>query len=132
MQESRVLIVEDEALVAMALEDILSEAGYAVTLASDAAAAISTLENEHAEIEAVITDIRMPGKLSGWDVGQRARELQPDLPVVYCSGDQAAEWSARGVPGSLMLRKPFAMSQLVTAVSQLITERSSSLSAHLS
>jgi DNA-binding NtrC family response regulator len=122
MQQKRVLVVEDEALVAMALEDFLSEAGFTVTLASDAASAVRKLEGEFQELTAVVTDIRMPGALSGWDVGKRARELRPDMPVVYCSGDKAADWSSRGVPNSLMLLKPFGMDQLVEAVAQLVTE----------
>ncbi|HEY8577172.1 MAG TPA: response regulator, partial [Devosia sp.] len=72
--------------------------------------------------EAVVTDIRMPGSLSGWDVGKRARELRPDIPVVYCSGDKGGDWSSRGVPNSLMLLKPFAMSELVEAVAWLMTK----------
>lgn len=125
--KNRVLIVEDEAMVAMALEDALTEAGYAVELAGDATAGIRTLERDHEHLLAVVTDIRMPGLLTGWDVGHRARELKPDIPVVYCSGDKAIEWSAHGVPGSIMLHKPFALAQLVTAVSQLVNDRSSSL-----
>ena len=122
MPNSRVLVVEDEALVAMALEDYLSEAGFTVTLASDAASAGSKLEAEFQSFEAVVTDIRMPGSLSGWDVGKRARELRPDIPVVYCSGDKGGDWSSQGVPNSLMLLKPFPMSELVEAVAQLVTE----------
>lgn len=114
------LVVEDEALVAMALEDYLSDAGFTVTLATDAASAVSKLEAEFQNFEAVVTDIRMPGVLSGWDVGKRARELRPDIPVVYCSGDKAGDWSSRGVPNSLMLLKPFSMSELVEAVARLV------------
>lgn len=125
MQDSRVLIVEDEAMVAMAYEDALTEAGFVVELASNAELGIHALEKSHRELVAVVTDIRMPGSLSGWDVGHRARELVPDIPVIYCSGDKGAEWSAQGVPGSIMLHKPFALCQLVIAVSQLINERSS-------
>lgn len=129
MRANRVLVVEDEPLVAMALDDILSEAGFVVVLASNAALAITALEAECESIDAVVTDIRMPGALSGWHVGKRARELKADMPVIYCSGDKAADWSLEGVPNSIMLRKPFAMSQLVTAVIELTHESSSSYSA---
>ncbi|MHA6297996.1 response regulator [Devosia sp. CAU 1758] len=125
--KSRILLVEDEAMIAMALEDALTDAGFTVELASNAAVAIDRLQRDHDKIVAVVTDIRMPGPRSGWDVGHRARELEPDIPLIYCSGDKASEWSAQGVPGSVMLHKPFALEQLVTAVSQLVNERSSSL-----
>ena len=120
MQDMRVLIVEDEPLVAMALEDTLIDAGFSVISAGDASSAIRTLEQEHDQIQAVVTDIRMPGQLSGWDVGYRARDLEPEMPVIYCSGDKAADWSAKGVPGSVMLRKPFPLDQLAAAVEDLI------------
>ena len=122
MQENRVLVVEDEALVAMALEDFLSEAGFTVVLASDAASAVKKLEAEFHDFEAVVTDIRMPGSLSGWDVGERARKLRPNMPVVYCSGDKGADWAARGVPNSIMLLKPFSMTELVATLAQLMDD----------
>lgn len=62
----------------------------------------------------------MPGKLTGWDVGHRARELLPTVPVIYMSGDKASDWASQGVPNSIMLQKPFAVAQATTAVSQLL------------
>jgi DNA-binding response OmpR family regulator len=120
MNDACVLIVEDDALVAMALEDSLTEAGFIVVSAEDGASAIRKLEAEGATIDAVVTDIRMPGNLTGWDVGMRARELRATMPVIYCSGDKAVDWSIRGVPDSVMLRKPFALDHLVNAVSELL------------
>jgi DNA-binding NtrC family response regulator len=120
MHDIRVLVVEDESLVAMALEDTLTDAGFTVISAGDASSAIQKLENEHSHIQAVVTDIRMPGQLSGWDVAYRARDLEPQMPVIYCSGDKAVDWSARGVPGSVMLRKPFSLDQLATMVAKMI------------
>jgi hypothetical protein len=40
--------------------------------------------------------------------------------VVYVTGAAAAEWSSKGVPNSLIIQKPFAPAQVVTAVSQLL------------
>jgi hypothetical protein len=42
------------------------------------------------------------------------------LPVVYITGATADEWAIQGVPNSILLTKPFAPAQLVTAVSQLL------------
>ena len=42
------------------------------------------------------------------------------FPVIYMSGDSAEDWSSQGVPNSIMLSKPFAPAQLVTAVSQVL------------
>jgi DNA-binding NtrC family response regulator len=67
----------------------------------------------------LITDIRMSGG-SGWDIAKRARELSPGVPVVYVTGDSAAEWSSKGVPNSLLVEKPFAPAQVVGAISTLM------------
>jgi CheY-like chemotaxis protein len=42
------------------------------------------------------------------------------VPVVYITGATAHEWATQGVPNSMLLTKPFAPAQLVTAVSQLL------------
>ncbi|WP_108396513.1 response regulator [Devosia submarina] len=129
MHDIRVLVVEDEPLVAMALEDTLTDAGFTVISAGDASSAIQKLENEHSHIQAVVTDIRMPGLLSGWDVAYRARDLEPEMPVIYCSGDKAADWSECGVPGSVMLLKPFALEQLAVMVAEMIGAKPAGSSA---
>jgi len=68
----------------------------------------------------LITDINLPGKLSGWEAAKRARELNPDIPVIYMTGAAADDWASRGVPNSLLLQKPFAPAQIVTAVAQML------------
>jgi DNA-binding response OmpR family regulator len=58
----------------------------------------------------------------GWQLATLAREINPELPVVYMTAASAAEWAAHGVPNSILLQKPFAPAQLVTAVSQLLNK----------
>jgi CheY-like chemotaxis protein len=94
-----------------------------VASASTAAEAIRQLEAPDAAFAALVTDIDLRDNSSGWEVARRARELFPDLPVVYVSGGSAHEWASRGVPGSVMLTKPFALAQLVVAVSNATLER---------
>jgi CheY-like chemotaxis protein len=67
-----------------------------------------------------VTDINLKGKMGGWEVAQHAREIEPEFPVVYMSGAAAADWTSKGVPNSIMLAKPFAPAQLLTAVSNLL------------
>ena len=73
----------------------------------------------------MITDIRLGKGPSGWEVGHRAREIVSGIPVIYISGDSAHEWSANGVPESIMLQKPFVIGQLITAVTTLLNQASS-------
>ncbi len=117
-----VLVVEDEPLIGLTVEDALREAGYDVRLMSQAVEALHELESAAEVLSALVTDIRLQGGKDGWQVARRAREINPTLPVVYMSGDSALDHSSQGVPRSVMVQKPFAAAQLVTAVSTLINK----------
>ena len=78
------------------------------------------LEKNHGKYRALITDINLNGDHEGWDLAKRARELNPDISVVYMTGAAGDEWTSRGVPQSILLTKPFAPAQVVTAVAQLL------------
>jgi DNA-binding response OmpR family regulator len=69
---------------------------------------------------ALLTDINLDGEMDGWKVAQHSREIEPEFPVVYMSAAAAADWTYKGVPNSIMLAKPFAPAQLLTAVSNLL------------
>ena len=56
----------------------------------------------------------------GWEVAKRAREIDPEFPIVYMTGASADDYGSLGVPNSILLTKPFAPAQLVPAVSQLL------------
>jgi hypothetical protein len=47
--------------------------------------------------------------------------MEPEFPIVYMSAAAAADWTSKGVPTSIMLAKPLAPAQLLTAVSNLLT-----------
>lgn len=116
-----ILIVEDEPLIGEALKDVLEEAGFSGLLATDADDAVTLLEkNGGRDVVGLVTDINLGGSRNGWEIAARAREMNPALPVVYMSGDSAGDWAARGVPHSTILQKPFAISQVVVAISSLL------------
>jgi DNA-binding response OmpR family regulator len=115
------LLVEDEALIVEILTAEFADTGFEVVVVSDGNRAIAELDADAARFKAVVTDIRLGKGPDGWDVGRRARELVSDMSVVYVSGDSTHDWSSKGVPESVVILKPFAPTQLVTAVSTLIT-----------
>ncbi len=111
-----ILLVEDEALLRTLLVAQLEDAGFQVAEAENGHEAMRLLDMDYQTFAAVVTDIRMPGDLSGWDVARHSRELNPAMPVVYMTGDSGIDWSAQGVPHSQLLQKPFVGAQLVAAV----------------
>ena len=115
-----VLVVEDEQLIRDMVADALSDGGFEAEVAVSGEDAVNLLQGEQTKYRALITDINLFGTLDGWQVGHRARELNPDIPVIYMTGAAADQWSAHGVPNSILLNKPFAPAQIVTAVSQLL------------
>jgi DNA-binding response OmpR family regulator len=121
LDKPMLLLVEDEALIAVALEQELTDAGFHVLLVHDGQEAVSHIDQGVHHFSGLITDIRLPA-VDGWFIARHARELAPTMPVVYMSGDSAADWAANGVPNSIMLSKPFAMAQLTAAIAKLINE----------
>lgn len=115
-----VLVVEDDQLIQGMVEEVLTEGGFESFSASSGEEAVSLLEENHGKYRALITDINLSGELDGWDVAKLARESNADIQVIYVTGAAAHEWPFRGVPNSVLLTKPFAPAQVVTAVAQLL------------
>ncbi|MFZ5681337.1 MAG: response regulator [Bradyrhizobiaceae bacterium] len=118
--EILILVVEDEMLLQALLEETLKDGGYDVTVVSTGEEAIKLLDADEPKYRALVTDVNLGRKVDGWDVARRAREINADTGIVYITGHGAADWASRGVPNSIVLTKPFAPAQLITAVSQLI------------
>lgn len=126
-QSVLVFVVEDDEIIRTSLEDALTDGGFNVVVAATGEVAMDMLKAEGPNYCALVTDINLPGNFSGWDVAKHAREINNTLPVLYVSGASAHEWASKGVPKSLLIPKPFAVAQVVTAVSQLINADSSAI-----
>ncbi|WP_426052125.1 response regulator [Brevundimonas sp. SL161] len=120
-----VFVVDDEALILLAIEHALQDGGFDHKSAMSAEEAV-TLFREHGEnCRALITDVNLGGELKGWDVARNAREKFPTLPVVYVTGESANEWAANGVPNSILVSKPFVAAQIINAVATLLNTEAS-------
>ena len=115
-----VFVVEDEPALRFLVEDALTDGGFTVAMAGSGEEAMAMLDAEGAHYRALITDVNLRGRVTGWDVARRARELNDGLPVIYVTGGSAHDWASKGVPNSILLTKPFAIAQVVTAVAQLL------------
>ncbi len=115
-----VLVVEDDAPVQTIVEEALADGGFEPAIAASGEEAVTLLKGIKGKYRALVTDIQLRGVMDGWEAARRAREIDPEFPIVYMTGGNAADWPSRGVPNSILLTKPFAPAQLVTAVSQLL------------
>lgn len=120
MDQPSVLVVEDDFLIQVMVEDALVEGGFLVVKVASAEEALTLFAGNADPHRALITDIELKGRMNGWDLARRLREAMPDLPVIYTTGSAADQWPSLGVPGSVLLAKPFAPAQLITALSQLL------------
>ena len=123
---SIILVIEDDVTIQMLAEDALTDAGFEPAVTPSGEEALTLLMGRKGNYRALVTDISLRGKIDGWEVAQRAREIDPEFPIVYVSGISAADWPSKGVPNSIMLAKPFAPVQLVTAVSNVLNGTSAS------
>ena len=115
-----ILVVEDEELLVEIVHDALKGGGFDVTTVASGEQAVAMIESGVVKYSALVTDVNLKGPMKGWDLARLARQIDPAFPVVYMTGAAADEWASEGVPNSILLTKPFAPAQLVTAVSQLL------------
>jgi DNA-binding response OmpR family regulator len=117
-----VLVIEDDPDIQFFLEEALRDGGFEPAIAGSGEEAVTLLKAFRSKYAALITDIRLLGRLDGWHVARAAREVDPAFPVVYITGASPQEWPMWGVPNSVLLTKPFTPEQLVGAMSRLIGE----------
>jgi signal transduction histidine kinase/CheY-like chemotaxis protein len=104
-----VLLVDDNEDVRTTTAAFLRECGLSVIEAPDAAHALRTLETSR--VEAVVTDIIMPGEIDGIGLAETIRKRWPSLPVLLVSGysERAADAQARGFP---VMDKPYSLPEV--------------------
>ena len=115
-----ILVVEDDPLIQVLVKEQLTDGGFELAIATSGEEAVTLLKGGNTKYRALVTDINLHGKMDGWEVGKQAREIDPAFPVIYMTGAAADQWASHGVPNSILLTKPFAPAQLVTAISQLL------------
>ncbi|GAB6855182.1 response regulator [Asaia astilbis] len=115
MTDAPILLVEDDDSIALIVEAILSSAGAPLKHVISAADALAFAAQEPPAL--LVTDLNLPGEMSGDALARKLRETQPTLPVILISGD-FDDSSARDdlVPGAVILPKPFRKAALLEAV----------------
>ncbi len=116
--EKLILVLEDEADVRQTLCEQLHELGY-LTLEADCGEQALELLAASQEIGMVISDLMLPGRLSGAEVINFARLHYPHLPLLLISGQDLRPAHNPALPDVELLRKPFTRVQLAQALRRI-------------
>jgi len=113
-----ILVVDDEDFLLEYVRIVLVRAGYTVLTATNGEEAWNLIAENRHEIRLLLTDIIMPDSFDGFELAERARKHQPDLPVLLMTGATLRDHPAREVIARQrkLLRKPFFPDQLLTIV----------------
>jgi PAS domain S-box-containing protein len=117
----RILVVDDEPLVANMTLEMLEALGYAVTAATDSAEALERFCRDPGAFDLVITDLTMP-KLTGEELVRELRAVRPRLPVILCTGfsEQLTEERLWDLGIADILMKPVPRERLSVAIRQAL------------
>ncbi|MET1079454.1 MAG: response regulator [Pseudomonas sp.] len=113
-----ILLVEDDEVVRMLTAEVLEELGYQVHEAEDATQALPLLESDQ-PLDLLMTDISLPG-MSGRELMEKARQLRPDLPVLFASGYAEEDHGSARPSKVATITKPFSLDLLRTKVRSML------------
>jgi CheY-like chemotaxis protein len=116
--QATVLVVEDESVLRELVKEILTAHGCRILEAGDGVEALTVWEEHRDKVDLLLTDMAMPGGLTGRDLAEKLRKDDPRLPVIFSSGynQEMIEPSDDTVRGATYLSKPYLPSELVQAV----------------
>ena len=117
--KTRILVLDDEVQIRLALMKLLEAEGYEVLLAADGQEALERFDPR--EIDLLLLDLTLPVK-SGWDVFERMTSLNPLLPIIIITGrDRQRDLATAAGVGALM-EKPLDIPLLLQTITELLAE----------
>ena len=119
----RLLVVEDNEMLAQMTCEILNALDYCTTWAANASAALILLAEGHERFDLVFSDVIMPG-MNGIEFGQLVRKRYPGLPVVLTSG-YSAIMAEEGTHGFELISKPYTSDTLVRIFGKAVVKQKS-------
>ena len=116
-----VLVIDDEPTIRMLISDVLEEHGYAVVEASDGPSGMRILQSG-SRIDLLITDVGLPNGMNGRQVADAARQLRPELKVLFITGyaQNAVIGNHRLDKGMQVIAKPFEMDVLARRIREIV------------
>jgi CheY-like chemotaxis protein len=115
-----VLVVEDDAEALDAVQVMLTEAGLRVVPARDGPEALRVLHSDQT-VDVMVSEVSIPGGISGVDLAGQARVIRPDLHVVLTADGAAAR--REGVAGCDVLTKPYRHADLLRRIARGADQR---------
>ncbi|WP_044343761.1 hybrid sensor histidine kinase/response regulator [Pseudomonas meliae] len=121
ISDETILVVDDEPAVRLLIAELLEDLGYTILQAERGADALTILQSK-AAIDLLITDVGLPGGMNGRQVADAARDVRPDLKILFVTGyaENAALAHDTLEPGMHVLPKPFAIAELIGRVTELL------------
>jgi CheY-like chemotaxis protein len=118
-----VLVVEDDEAVRVAVTDMLAELGYSVLRAENAEQALAILARA-AQVDVLFTDVVMPGQINTRELSRRAREISPNIKVLFTSGytQNAIVHNGRLDEGIELLSKPYRKDDLARKLRSMLQQ----------
>jgi PAS domain S-box-containing protein len=118
-----ILVVEDDEIVRATAVETLQELGFTVLQATNADHALAVVESG-VKIDLLFTDVVMPGTLRSPELARRAKQILPDIAVLFTSGytENAIVHAGRLDHGVELLSKPYSSSQLVQKIQRVMAK----------
>ena len=120
----RILVVEDDENVRESAVNILSERGYEIVVAVDGKEAIKHL-NDGQHFDLLFTDVVLPGGIDGIEIAEQAKQLQPDIKVLFTSGyaENSIVHNGELDPSVTFVNKPYRRAELLEKVRHILDQR---------
>jgi CheY-like chemotaxis protein len=117
----KLILLEDDPLIAVCTEDALREAGFEVLSTNSGEEALDLLAS-NPDVMAVMVDVRLEGGMDGWAVAQGVRASHPNMAIVYTTTALGLDYSEYGVDRSVLLQKPYTLDRAVSAAGEAMSK----------
>lgn len=127
----KILVVDDEAGITKVNSQVLQRHGYSVATCTNSLAALELFRSDPHHFDLLLTDMTMPG-ISGDGLSREIRNLQPDIPIIICTGyaKKLSHQRAKEIGINALIMKPLSKNTLLYTVRKVLDQRLERLSLH--
>ena len=124
--KERILLIDDERILAEMGKTMLERLGYSVTVKNNSFEALAVFQSHPELFDLVITDQTMPG-MTGVDLARRMLQIRPQLPIILCTGfsTQVSEEKVKAIGISAFALKPLTKRDIAELIRKVLAEKGS-------